>query len=112
MKMKKTATGTAGAILAILFALLGAYLDSDIAEIKEAISVPYTGDMAALRVVLAGYGDNAVVAVAMASDGIEIPRSDAIRLEGGMNSAWDDGDILVLFKKDGVWVEIGRRLVY
>ena len=112
MKAKKTVTGTAGVVLAILFALLGAYLDSDIVEIKEAISVLYAGDMAALRAALAEYRDNAVVAIKMASDSIETSHSDTIQLGGGTDAAWDAGDILVLFKDDGVWVELGRRLKY
>ena len=58
-----------------------------------------------------GSRDGEIRTIKIAKDGDTIISSDKLQLEGGLDFTGKKGDAVIVQKIDGVWVQIGKRLV-
>lgn len=55
--------------------------------------------------------DGEIMTIKIAKDGDTILNSDKIELAGGLDFTGMKGDAIILQRIDGVWVQIGKRLI-
>lgn len=77
--------------------------------VSFAETVEYAGIMTELLTLLDEVDDGTVKAVEF-TDGAELKHSDKVDLMGELDFSGLKGDMIVLRKTDGKWVEIGRYL--
>jgi len=108
---KKQIFGTSGiaSAVGVVFVLVYSLFFGS-GGVDFAVTVEYDGNSSALLSALSVFPDGTVVKVNFNVDG-EIQNSDSLQLMGGADFTAVPGDKLYLNKTDGVWVEIGRRLV-
>jgi hypothetical protein len=105
--MKKHDMTFIGSIVILAIALVWALVTGDDALVGRIIETALEETIAPS---LEGE-DGEVITLTIANDGDMVKHTDNQQLIGGIDFTGVKGDSIVLQKQDGVWVEIGRRLV-
>ena len=108
MRVKQVAKYNIGTVVALIAAAIFVFLTGDESligiivdtEFREA-TVPSLEEAA----------EGEIITLRIGSDGDTIKHTAQLQLSGGIDFTGKKGDSIILQKQDGVWVEIGRRLV-
>jgi hypothetical protein len=72
--------------------------------------VDYAGIMDELLTLLEEVDEGTVKAVEFSADDVLLEHSDKVKLQGELSFTGLKGDMIILRKTDGKWVEIGKYL--
>jgi hypothetical protein len=79
-------------------------------EIKFAESIDYSGIVDELLILLEEVDEGTVKAIEFNADDTVLEHSDKVELQGELSFTGLKGDMIIVRKTDGKWVEIGKYL--
>jgi hypothetical protein len=101
-------SGVAGVVGVIAVLVYSIFFTGD--GITFAVSVDYDGNLGIMQTALSVFPDGTVAMIQFNVAG-ELTHGDLFKLMGDADFTAIKGDKLYLNKVDGIWIEIGRRLV-
>jgi len=108
MKAKKIAGHSISGIVVLVLTIAISFLTENEAIIGKLIETVLSETAA---VATQDSQDGEIRTLVVAKDGDTILNSDKLQLAGGLDFTGIKGDAIILQKMDGVWVQIGKRLV-
>lgn len=108
MKAKKIAGHSVSGIVVLIASLLISILTGNEQMIGKLIGTVLDETIAVPAV---DSQDGEIMTLVISEDGDTLLHSDKLQLEGGLDFTGKKGDAIMVQKMNGVWVQIGKRLI-
>ena len=112
MKTKTIAGHSVSGIVVLVLMLVISVLTGDEEQTQKLLGIVFeTAFQNTTTVTDDPAEDGEIATLVIANDGDTIYNSDKLELAGGLDFTGLKGDAIIMQKIDGVWVQIGKRLI-